>query len=80
MLRNPSPQAGVLTLPKTSTDGHANTHEKRSYPDDEDEEDSGGKRRECEEKGLERPERELMNSELASVSIGHSCYLILSSY
>ena len=35
MLRSLSPQAGVLSLPKISTDRDANTHEKRSHPDDE---------------------------------------------
>jgi hypothetical protein len=57
-------------LPGTSSDGDADTHDKRSHPDDEGEEDEegGGKRRE-EGKGSKKPGRKPLTSEPTSVSI-----------
>ncbi|KAG9243881.1 BAP1, transcription factor bZIP [Calycina marina] len=50
-----------------SSDGDADTHEKRSHPDDdEDDEEGGGKRRESEEKGSKKPGRKPLTSEPTS--------------
>lgn len=56
-------------LPGTSSDGDADTHDKRSHPDDEGDEDEegGGKRREGEGKG-KKPGRKPLTSEPTSVS------------
>jgi len=57
-------------LPGTSSDGDADTHDKRSHPDDEgeDDEEGGGKRRESEGKGAKKPGRKPLTSEPTSVS------------
>ena len=61
-------------LPGTSSDGDADTHEKRSHPDDEDdEEEGGGKRRESEGKGSKKPGRKPLTSEPTSVSTSDYC-------
>ncbi|KAF4632865.1 hypothetical protein G7Y89_g5266 [Cudoniella acicularis] len=54
-------------LPGTSSDGDADTHDKRSHPDDEgDEEEGGGKRREGDEKASKKPGRKPLTSEPTS--------------
>jgi len=64
----------IGTLPGTSSDGDADTHEKRSHPDDEDnEEEGGGKRRESEGKGSKKPGRKPLTSEPTSVSASRVC-------
>lgn len=57
-------------LPGTSSDGDgAETHDKRSHPDDEgEEEEGGGKRREGDEKTSKKPGRKPLTSEPTSVS------------
>jgi AP-1-like factor len=55
-------------LPGTSSDGDADTHDKRSHPDEGDEEDGGGKRREGDEKTSKKPGRKPLTSEPTSVS------------
>ena len=57
-------------LPGTSSDGDAESNDKRSHPDDEDETvDGGGKRREGDEKVSKKPGRKPLTSEPTSVSI-----------
>ncbi|RDL37195.1 PAP1-domain-containing protein [Venustampulla echinocandica] len=57
----------IGTLPGTSSDGDADTHDKRSHPDDDgDEEEGGGKRREGEDKGSKKPGRKPLTSEPTS--------------
>jgi AP-1-like transcription factor len=57
-------------LPGSSSDGDADTHDKRSHPDDEDnEEDGGGKRREGDDRSGKKPGRKPLTSEPTSVSI-----------
>jgi AP-1-like factor len=59
-------------LPGTSSDGDADTHDKRSHPDDDGEdEDGGGKRREGDEKSSKKPGRKPLTSEPTSVSFTH---------
>lgn len=71
---NDSNDLMIGKLPGTSSDGDADTHEKRSHPDDEeDEEEGGGKRRESEGKGSKKPGRKPLTSEPTSVSTGHLC-------
>lgn len=54
-------------LPGSSSDGDADTHDKRSHPDDEDnEDDGGGKRREGEDRSSKKPGRKLLTSEPTS--------------
>lgn len=54
-------------LPGTSSDGEADTHDKRSHPDDdEDEDEGGGKRREGDEKSSKKPGRKPLTSEPTS--------------
>ena len=56
-------------LPGSSSDGDADTHDKRSHPDDDgDEEEGGGKRREGDEKTSKKPGRKPLTSEPTSVS------------
>lgn len=56
-------------LPGTSSDGDAETHDKRSHPDDDgDEDEGGGKRREGDEKSSKKPGRKPLTSEPTSVS------------
>jgi AP-1-like factor len=56
-------------LPGSSSDGDADTHDKRSHPDDDgDEEEGGGKRREGDEKTSRKPGRKPLTSEPTSVS------------
>ena len=56
-------------LPGSSSDGDADTHDKRSHPDDEEEEEEGGgKRREGDEKTGKKPGRKPLTSEPTSVS------------
>jgi AP-1-like factor len=56
-------------LPGTSSDGDADTHDKRSHPDDDgEEEEGGGKRREGDEKTGKKPGRKPLTSEPTSVS------------
>jgi len=60
-------------LPGTSSDGDADTHDKRSHPEDDgDEEEGGGKRREGDEKTTKKPGRKPLTSEPTSVSIARS--------
>lgn len=57
-------------LPGTSSDGDADTHDKRAHPDDEGEdEEGGGKRREGDEKTSKKPGRKPLTSEPTSVSL-----------
>jgi AP-1-like factor len=57
-------------LPGSSSDGDADTHDKRGHPDDEDnEEDGGGKRREGDDRSGKKPGRKPLTSEPTSVSI-----------
>lgn len=57
-------------LPGSSSDGDADTHDKRSHPDDDGEdEEGGGKRREGDEKSSKKPGRKPLTSEPTSVSI-----------
>ncbi|TVY62277.1 AP-1-like transcription factor napA, partial [Lachnellula suecica] len=54
-------------LPGGSSDGDADTHDKRSHPDDDaDEEEGGGKRREGDEKTSKKPGRKPLTSEPTS--------------
>jgi AP-1-like factor len=56
-------------LPGSSSDGDADTHDKRSHPaNDGDEEEGGGKRREGDEKTSKKPGRKPLTSEPTSVS------------
>jgi AP-1-like transcription factor len=56
-------------LPGSSSDGDADTHDKRSHPDDDgEEEEGGGKRREGDEKSSKKPGRKPLTSEPTSVS------------
>jgi AP-1-like factor len=56
-------------LPGSSSDGDAETHDKRSHPDDDgEEEEGGGKRREGDEKSSKKPGRKPLTSEPTSVS------------
>jgi AP-1-like factor len=56
-------------MPGSSSDGDADTHDKRSHPDDEDSnEDGGGKRREGDDRGSKKPGRKPLTSEPTSVS------------
>jgi AP-1-like factor len=64
-------------LPGTSSDGDADTHDKRSHPDDDgEEEEGGGKRREGDEKTGKKPGRKPLTSEPTSVSPFEACILI----
>jgi len=57
-------------LPGSSSDGDADTHDKRSHPEDDgDDEEGGGKRREGDEKSSKKPGRKPLTSEPTSVSI-----------
>lgn len=57
-------------LPGSSSDGDADTHDKRSHPDGEDnDEDGGGKRREGDDRSGKKPGRKPLTSEPTSVSI-----------
>jgi AP-1-like transcription factor len=57
-------------LPGSSSDGDADTHDKRSHPDDEDnDEDGGGKRREGDDRSGKKPGRKPLTSEPTSVCI-----------
>jgi AP-1-like factor len=59
----------IGNLPGTSSDGDADTHDKRSHPDDDDDDDEGGgKRREGDEKSSKKPGRKPLTSEPTSVS------------
>jgi hypothetical protein len=59
-------------LPGTSSDGDADTHDKRSHPDDEgDDEEGGEKRREGDEKSSKKAGRKPLTSEPTSVSVPH---------
>jgi AP-1-like factor len=59
----------IGNLPGTSSDGDAETHDKRSHPDDDDDEDEGGgKRRESDGKASKKPGRKPLTSEPTSVS------------
>ena len=63
-------------LPGSSSDGDADTHDKRSHPDDEDNgEDGGGKRREGDDRSGKKPGRKPLTSEPTSVSIPR-CLLV----
>jgi len=54
-------------LPGSSSDGDADTHDKRSHPDDDgDDEEGGGKRREGDEKSSKKPGRKPLTSEPTS--------------
>lgn len=56
-------------LPGSSSDGEADSHDKRSHPDDDgDEEEGGGKRREGDEKSSKKPGRKPLTSEPTTVS------------
>ncbi len=56
-------------LPGPSSDGDADTHDKRSHPDDDDnDEDGGGKRREGDDRSSKKPGRKPLTSEPTSVS------------
>ncbi len=57
-------------LPGTSSDGDADSHDKRSHPEDNDDEEAGGggKRREGDEKTSKKPGRKPLTSEPTSVS------------
>jgi AP-1-like factor len=56
-------------LPGSSSDGDADTHDKRSHPEDDgDDEEGGGKRREGDEKSSKKPGRKPLTSEPTSVS------------
>jgi AP-1-like transcription factor len=64
-------------LPGTSSDGDADTHDKRSHPDDDgDDEEGGGKRREGDEKSSKKPGRKPLTSEPTSVSASMVALLI----
>lgn len=59
----------IGNLPGASSDGDADTHDKRSHPDDdEDDEEGGGKRREGDGKTSKKPGRKPLTSEPTSVS------------
>lgn len=60
----------IGNLPGSSSDGDADTHDKRSHPDDDggEEEEGGGKRREGDEKASKKPGRKPLTSEPTSVS------------
>ena len=63
-------------LPGSSSDGDADTHDKRSHPDDEDNgEDGGGKRREGDDRSGKKPGRKPLTGEPTSVSIPR-CLLV----
>ncbi len=56
-------------LPGTSSDGDADSRDKRSHPEDNDEDEvGGGKRREGDEKTSKKPGRKPLTSEPTSVS------------
>ena len=66
---NDSQAQMIGNLPGTSSDGDADTHDKRSHPnDDGDEDEGGGKRREADEKSSKKPGRKPLTSEPTSVS------------
>ncbi|TVY39969.1 AP-1-like transcription factor napA [Lachnellula occidentalis] len=58
----------IGNLPGSSSDGDADTNEKRSHPDDDgaEEEEGGGKRREGDEKSSKKPGRKPLTSEPTS--------------
>lgn len=57
----------IGNLPGTSSDGDADTHDKRSHPEDDgDDEEGGGKRREGDEKASKKPGRKPLTSEPTS--------------
>ncbi|TVY50390.1 AP-1-like transcription factor napA [Lachnellula cervina] len=58
----------IGNLPGSSSDGDADTHDKRSHPDDDggEEEEGGGKRREGDEKASKKPGRKPLTSEPTS--------------
>jgi AP-1-like transcription factor len=64
------PQGQMIgKLPGSSSDGDADTHDKRSHPDGEDnDEDGGGKRREGDDRSSKKPGRKPLTSEPSSVS------------
>ena len=69
-LSNDSQGQMIGTLPGGSSDGDADTHDKRSHPDDDgDDDEGGGKRREGDEKSSKKPGRKPLTSEPTSVSI-----------
>jgi AP-1-like factor len=65
------PQGQMIgKLPGSSSDGDADTHDKRGHPDDEDnDEDGGGKRREGDDRSGKKPGRKPLTSEPTSVGI-----------
>lgn len=66
-LSNDSQGQMIGKLPGTSSDGDAETHDKRSHPDDDgDEDEGGGKRREGDEKTGKKPGRKPLTSEPTS--------------
>lgn len=66
---NDSQAQMIGNLPGTSSDGDADTHDKRSHPEDDgDEDEGGGKRREGDEKSSKKPGRKPLTSEPTSVS------------
>jgi AP-1-like factor len=68
----------IGNLPGSSSDGDADTHDKRSHPDDDgDDEEGGGKRREGDEKSSKKPGRKPLTSEPTSVSIIRRYHLSL---
>jgi AP-1-like factor len=63
------PGTSLDGLPDTSLDGDAEGNDKRSHPDNEDDdEDRGGKRREGDDKTSKKPGRKPLTSEPTSVS------------
>ncbi|TVY31862.1 AP-1-like transcription factor napA [Lachnellula subtilissima] len=58
----------IGNLPGSSSDGDADTHDKRSHPDDDggEDEEGGGKRRESDEKSSKKPGRKPLTSEPTS--------------
>ncbi|KAI9743039.1 MAG: DNA-binding transcription factor yap1 [Claussenomyces sp. TS43310] len=64
---NMSQDQMIGNLPGSSSDGDAESHDKRGHPDDDDNDDEGGgKRREGDDKGSKKPGRKPLTSEPTS--------------
>lgn len=78
-ISNISQDQMIGKLPGSSSDGDVETHDKRTHPDDEENEvDGGGKRREGDERGSKKPGRKPLTSEPTSVSLNPSTLTALA--
>jgi len=72
----------IGNLPGNSSDGDVDidSHDKRSHPDDGDEDKGGGKRREGDEKSSKKPGRKPLSSEPTTVSTPNCVFCHRNGY